>query len=48
MLVIERLERFCVPELGALDCLSFAKFGVWLLSWLGQVAFSGRTDWDAA
>jgi hypothetical protein len=48
MLVIERLERLSVPELGSLDCLSFAKFGVGSLSWLGQVAFSGRTDWDAA
>src|SRR4030088_2153754 len=46
--VVKRLERFRVPLLGPLDRLGFVKLGARSLSWLGQVAFSGRTLSDAA
>lgn len=48
VLVIERLERLGVPPLSPLDSLSFAKFGLRLPAWLGQIIFPGRTFWDAA
>ena len=48
VLVIKHLKRFRVPKLRPFDGLSFAKFGAFRLSWLGQVVCSGRTHWDAA
>jgi hypothetical protein len=46
--IIKRLERFRVTLLGPLDRVGFVKLGALSLSWLGQVAFSGRTLSDAA
>jgi len=46
--VIKSLERFRVTLLGPLDRVGFVKLVALSLSWLGQVAFSGRTLSDAA
>ena len=48
MLVIEHTKRLGVPLLGPLDEMGLARIGAGLLPWLRQIAFSGRTDWDAA
>src|SRR5208282_4880332 len=40
MLVIDRLKRFRVPELGPFDGFSFTEFSGFILSWLGQLVFS--------
>ena len=48
VLVIEHLERFCVPQLSPFNCLGFADVRALSLSWLGQVALSGRIHSDAA
>jgi hypothetical protein len=46
--IVKRLERFRVTLLGPLDRIGFVKLSALSLSWLGQVAFSGRTLSDAA
>jgi hypothetical protein len=48
MLIVERLERFRVPQFSPFNGLGFAEFYALFISWLGQAAFSGRTLWDAA
>jgi len=48
MQIVEKLESFSIPLLGSLNRLCFCKPGGLRLSWLGQGAFPGRIQSDAA
>lgn len=48
MQVIEGFKGLCISLLRSLNGFRFRKPFVVVLSCVGQVAFSGRNQWDAA
>jgi len=48
MFLVKLAEGIGVAALGSVNRVSFVEFRVMWLSWLGQVAGPGRTQWDAA